>query len=63
VDTDALNYFQDKEQMLAIAKKITPFKRVGTAEDIAGAVEVLIDPRGAWITGQILVADGGLSLV
>jgi enoyl-[acyl-carrier protein] reductase III len=63
VDTDALNYFQDKEQMLAVAKKITPFKRVGTADDIAGAVEILIDPRAAWITGQILVADGGLSLV
>jgi enoyl-[acyl-carrier protein] reductase III len=63
VDTDALNYFQDKEQMMAIAKKLTPFKRVGTAEDIAGVVEILIDPRGAWVTGQVLVADGGLSLV
>jgi len=63
VDTDALNYFQNKEQMLEVAKKLTPFKRVGTAEDIAGVVEVLIDARGAWVTGQVLVADGGLSLV
>ena len=63
VDTDALNYFQDKEKMLEVAEKITPFGRVGTAEDIAGAVEILLDPRGAWITGQVLVADGGLSLV
>jgi enoyl-[acyl-carrier protein] reductase III len=63
VDTDALNYFPDKDQMMAVAKKITPFKRVGTADDIAGVVEILIDPRGAWVTGQVLVADGGLSLV
>jgi len=63
VDTDALNYFPDKEKMMDVATKITPFGRVGTAEDIAGVVEILLDPRGAWVTGQVLVADGGLSLV
>ena len=40
--TDALNYFQDKEKMLEVAEKITPFGRVGTAEDIAGAVEFFL---------------------
>jgi NAD(P)-dependent dehydrogenase (short-subunit alcohol dehydrogenase family) len=63
VDTDALNYFPDKQKMMDIATRITPFGRVGTAEDIAGVVEILVDPRGAWVTGQVLVADGGLSLV
>jgi enoyl-[acyl-carrier protein] reductase III len=63
VDTDALNHFPEKEAMMATAKKITPMGRVGTADDIAGAVELLTMPQAAWITGQTLVADGGLSLV
>ncbi len=63
VDTDALNHFPDREAMMATAKKITPMGRVGTADDIAAAVELLTMPQAAWITGQTLVADGGLSLV
>jgi len=63
VDTDALNHFPQKEAMMATAKKITPMGRVGTADDIAGAVELLTMPQAGWITGQTLVADGGLSLV
>jgi 3-oxoacyl-[acyl-carrier protein] reductase len=38
-------------------------RRVGTPEDIAGIVSLLVDPRAAWITGQVIVADGGLSLL
>jgi NAD(P)-dependent dehydrogenase (short-subunit alcohol dehydrogenase family) len=49
--------------MVAAAEQLTPMGRVGTPEDIAGAVAILLDPRAAWITGQVIVADGGLSLV
>jgi pteridine reductase len=36
----------------------TPLKRVGTAEDIAGAVKYLmLDAH--YVTGQILAVDGG----
>lgn len=62
VDTDALNYFPNREEMIALAEQITPLKRVGTPEDIAGAVELLLMPQAAWITGQVLVADGGMSI-
>ncbi len=63
VRTDALRYFPEGERMLAAAEALTPMKRVGTPDDIAGAVALLLDPRAAWITGQVIVADGGLSLV
>ena len=63
VDTDALNYFPDRERMIATAEQITPMGRVGRPEDIAGAVELLLMPQAGWITGQILVADGGMSIV
>lgn len=63
VKTDALRYFPEGEQMLAAAEKLTPMRRVGEPDDIAGVVSLLLDPRAAWITGQVIVADGGLSLV
>ena len=36
--------------------------REGTPEDIAGAVRYLLGPSGGYVTGQVLMVDGGLSL-
>jgi enoyl-[acyl-carrier protein] reductase III len=63
VDTDALDHFPDRARMVEAAEFMTPFKRLGTSEDIALAVELLTLPQARWVTGQILVADGGLSIV
>ena len=63
VDTDALNYFPDKEKLLEYAEKATPLGRLGRAEDIAGAVALLLEPGAAWITGKVITVDGGLSLI
>jgi NAD(P)-dependent dehydrogenase (short-subunit alcohol dehydrogenase family) len=41
---------------------MTPIKREGTAEDIAAAVGFLCSQSAAFITGQVLAVDGGLSL-
>jgi NAD(P)-dependent dehydrogenase (short-subunit alcohol dehydrogenase family) len=38
---------------------ITPLRRVGEVEDIAGVIAMLLSPAGAFITGQNLVVDGG----
>ena len=37
----------------------TPMGRLGTPEDIAGAVSFLASDKAAFMTGQILTADGG----
>jgi len=37
-----------------------PLGRVGTAEDIAALVALLVSPRGAYITGTTIPVDGGL---
>lgn len=63
VDTDALNYFPDRDAMVEAANHYTPLGRVGEPEDIAKAVELLLLPQASWITGQVLVADGGWSLL
>lgn len=39
-----------------------PMKRLGLPEDIAGAVSFLLSSDAAWITGQTLVIDGGVTL-
>jgi len=41
----------------------TPMGRMGTPEDIGDAVSLLCSPASAWITGQLIYADGGASLV
>lgn len=63
VQTDALQYFPKREQMVSYAEQATPFGRLGTPEDIAAVVELLTGEGAHWVTGQTLVADGGLSLV
>ena len=39
-----------------------PMKRLGLPDDIAGAVSFLLSSDAAWITGQTLTIDGGLTL-
>lgn len=39
-----------------------PMKRLGTPEDIAGAVSFLLSADASWITGQTLTIDGGVTL-
>jgi len=39
----------------------TPMGRMGTAQDVAGAVRFLASEEAGFITGQVLVVDGGIS--
>lgn len=38
-----------------------PLRRFGTAEEMAGAVRYLASPEAAYITGQTILVDGGLT--
>jgi 3-oxoacyl-[acyl-carrier protein] reductase len=46
----------------AVAGRLTPLKRSGTPEEVAHAVRFLADPDASYITGQLLVVDGGNGL-
>lgn len=40
-----------------------PLKRIGSAEEVAGAARFLLGPSAAFMTGQVLSLDGGLGSV
>lgn len=60
IDTDALKAFPDYEQVKAKVEESSPLNRMGTPDDLAGAVFFLCDEtQSAWLTGQTIVIDGG----
>jgi NAD(P)-dependent dehydrogenase (short-subunit alcohol dehydrogenase family) len=36
-------------------------ERIGTAEDIADAVLLVVSEKGRWLTGQFISASGGIT--
>ena len=57
IDTP-MNRGFDEETMNALRDE-TPVGRIGTPEDVAGAVAFFADERSGFITGQVLGVDGG----
>jgi len=62
VDTDALAYFPNREELLADFAHRTPAGPVLTPQDVAGAVYLLCLPEAAMINGHTLVVDGGFAI-
>ena len=59
VDTDALKYFPNREQLLSEYARRTPAGPTLTPEHVADAVYLLCQPEASMITGHTLVVDGG----
>src|SRR2546423_15663173 len=58
VPTD-LTSIVPKDVQDAMLKQI-PLARFGTAEDVANAIAFLVSDEASYITGQVLVVDGGM---
>jgi len=63
VETGALDYFPDREEMLRFYRERTPAGRLVEPEDVADVVCFLASPAAAMIRGQTLIVDGGYSTV
>ncbi|HDR9504232.1 TPA: SDR family oxidoreductase, partial [Burkholderia cepacia] len=62
IDGDVAAQFPDPENTKRSSIAATPLKRLARAEDLADLVVFLASDAARWITGQVVVADGGLSL-
>ena len=51
--------YEGREEQVAATY---PLGRLGVPEDVAGTVSFLCSPDAAWITGQTVVIDGGVTL-
>jgi 3-oxoacyl-[acyl-carrier protein] reductase len=60
IETDMSEAVRNKAGDLI--KKAIPMRRLGQPDDIARVVVFLASPDAAYVTGQILTVDGGLSL-
>jgi 3-oxoacyl-[acyl-carrier protein] reductase len=60
VDTEMLHYMTPERQKVMLALQL--LGRIGQPEDIARAVSFLASPDNRYITGQVLIVDGGRSL-
>ena len=63
VETEALEHFPNKEQMIHAGKTRTPAGRLVEPDDVAGAVAFLCSPNAEMVRGHTLIVDGGYSLL
>ncbi len=62
VDTEALDYFPEKERLLETWKDRAPAGRIAKPEEIAAVAVFLLSDDASWIQGQTIVVDGGFTL-
>lgn len=62
VRTNFAQALLDNEKMVGMMEANTPLGRLAEPEDIAGVVTALLSDDMGWITGQVIVADGGITI-
>ena len=63
VDTDALKHFPNREALLEGSRQRTPAGRLVCPQDVANAAVFLCTEYASMIHGQIIVVDGGYSII
>jgi enoyl-[acyl-carrier protein] reductase III len=64
IATDSARYYlrDTFDRLDAAVQRDTPLARMGTPEDVAGAAVWLASDLSAFVTGQVIRVDGGLSI-
>lgn len=47
------------DQQIEMFKNMNAFRRLGTPEDVAGAINLFLSEEASWITGQTIRVNGG----
>ena len=62
VRTDFARALWENPEYLQQTEAATPLRRIGEPDDIGGIAVFLASRAGAFITGQVIVADGGMTI-
>ena len=62
IKEESKEFYSKNEKLRDLFQKIVPLGRIGTAEEVAHVIEFLCDSKAAFVTGQNIVVDGGLTL-
>jgi hypothetical protein len=62
IKTDFAKALWDDPKLLEARNAETPLRRIGEPDEIAGAAVYLAAPASAFMTGQTLVVDGGVTI-
>ena len=62
VKTDFAKALWEDDKRRAMVERTTPLRRLGEPHDIGGIAAFLASKAAAFITGQIIVADGGVTI-
>ncbi|MCC7547449.1 MAG: SDR family oxidoreductase [Burkholderiales bacterium] len=62
VRTDFARALWSNPELLAYTEATTPLRRIGEPDDIGGIAVFLASRAGTFVTGQTIVADGGVTI-
>jgi NAD(P)-dependent dehydrogenase (short-subunit alcohol dehydrogenase family) len=62
IQTDFAKYLWENPEVLKVTVEPNPMKRIGQPDEIAGTAVYLCSKAAAYVTGQTLVVDGGLTI-
>ncbi len=59
---ESKSFYLNNQPLLDLYESIIPLNRMATTEDSANVITFLCSPKAAFVTGQNIMVDGGLSL-
>jgi NAD(P)-dependent dehydrogenase (short-subunit alcohol dehydrogenase family) len=62
IKTDFARALWENPELLAHTERMTPLGRIGTPDEIGGLAACLASGAGAFLTGQVIVVDGGMTI-
>ena len=62
IKTDFAKVLWENPEVLKAVTRSTPLRRIGLPEEIAGAAVYLASPASTFMTGQVMVVDGGSTI-
>lgn len=63
IETPLTSRITSNEQSLKASQAMHVLGRIGRPDDVASAIQWLLDRDQSWITGQVIGVDGGLGTV